>query len=49
MFVHGGTVKITPNPFMDRAYNQTKGQVTADAENKVKKYMDKQITRLSSK
>jgi hypothetical protein len=33
---------------MDRAYNQTKGQVTADAEQKVKKYLDKQVARLSS-
>jgi len=46
-FVHGGTVKQSPNPFMDRAYNQTKGKVTADAEDKVKKYLDKQIARLS--
>lgn len=46
-FVHGGTKKQTPNPFMDRAYSQTKGRVTADAEDKVKKYLDKQIARLS--
>jgi len=47
-FVHGGTKLQSANPFMDRAYNQTKGQVTADAEQKVKKYLDKQIARLSS-
>lgn len=46
-FVHGGTVKQKSNPFMDRAYNQTKGKVTADAEQKVKQYLDKQIARLS--
>lgn len=49
-FVHGGTKfskEKTPNPFMNRAYNQTKGKVTADAEQKVKQYLDKQIARLS--
>lgn len=46
--VHGGTKKQTANPFMDRAYNQTKGQVTADAEKKIAKYIDKQVKRLSS-
>lgn len=47
-FVHGGTVKQSANPFMDKAYNQTKGLVTADAEKRVKKYIDKQIKRLSN-
>lgn len=47
-FVHGGTKKITANPFMDRAFNQTKGQVTADAEKKVAVYIQKQINRLSA-
>jgi HK97 gp10 family phage protein len=47
--VHGGTVHQSPNPFMDRAYNKTKGKVTADAEQKIKKYIDKQVTRLSTK
>lgn len=49
MFVHGGTKLQSANPFMDRAYNQTKGQVTADAEKRVKKYIDKQVIRLSTK
>lgn len=47
-FVHGGTKTQTANPFMDRAYNQTKGLITQDAEAKVKKYLDRQITRLSN-
>lgn len=46
-FVHGGTVKQDPNPFMERAYEQTKGLVTADAEKKVAAYVQKQINRLS--
>lgn len=49
MFVNKGTVKQTANPFMDKAYNQTKGGVTADAEAKVTAYIQKQITRLSIK
>jgi len=48
MMVHGGTKHQKANAFMDRAYNQTKGKVTADAEVKVAKYIQKQITRLSS-
>jgi len=46
-FVEGGTVKQKSNPFMQRAYSQTKGKVTADAEKKVAKYLQKQIDRLS--
>lgn len=46
--VHGGTKHQTANPFMNRAYNQTKGQVTAEAEVKIAKYIDKQVARLSS-
>lgn len=46
-FVQHGTVKQTANPFMKRAYQQTKGGVTADAEVKVARYMQKQIDRLS--
>ena len=46
-FVIPGTKKIKSNNFMDRAYEQTKGQVTADAEVKVTKYIQKQIDKLS--
>jgi len=46
--VHGGTKFQTANPFMDRAYNQTKGLVSKDAEKKVAKYIDKQVLKLSS-
>lgn len=42
-----GTKFIEGNPFMDKAYNQTKGGVTADAEKKFGRYMQKQIDRLS--
>ena len=47
-FVHAGTVKQAANPFMDRAFAQTKGLVTADAETKVTRYLQRQINRLSS-
>lgn len=47
MMVHGGTKLQSPNPFMERAYNQTKGQVTAQAEKGVAKYIENQIKRLS--
>jgi len=46
-FVEGGTINQKPNPFMNRAYKQTKGKVTADAEAKVSAYVQKQINRLS--
>lgn len=42
-----GTKYIKANPFLDKAYQQTKGLVTADAERKVARYMQKQINRLS--
>ena len=42
-----GTKNIKSNPIMDKAYQQTKGQVSADAEVKVAKYIQKQIDRLS--
>ena len=47
--VHGGTVHQAANPFMDRAYNQTKGMVTADAEIKTAKLLQRQIDKLSIK
>ncbi|MFD1292635.1 HK97-gp10 family putative phage morphogenesis protein [Lutibacter holmesii] len=47
-FVGSGTIKQTANPFTEIAYNQTKGMVTADAETKVEKYIQKQINKLSS-
>ncbi len=46
--VHGGTKFQRPNPFMDRAYNQTKAMVTKDAEVKVAAAIQKQINRLSN-
>lgn len=48
MFVEKGTIKQQSNAFMSRAYAQTKGGVTADAEVKVTKYIQKQIERLSN-
>ena len=45
-FVIPGTKFIKANPFMEKAYNQTKGLVTAAAEVKVAKYIQKQINRL---
>jgi len=48
-FVHGGTKNgIKPNQFMTRAYSKTRGQVTADAEKGVAKYLQKQINKLSN-
>ena len=46
-FVIKGTRKIKSNPFIDKAYSQTKGLVTADAEKKVAKYIQKRINALS--
>lgn len=48
-FVIPGT-KLNPNKnfFMDKAYEQTKGTVTADAEKRMARYFQKQINRLSS-
>ena len=46
-FVIPGTKKINANPFIGKAYEQTKGGVTADAEKRVAKYIQKQIDRLS--
>lgn len=40
---------VKANPFMDRAYNQTKGLVTQDSEKRIAKYLNKQIQRLSDK
>lgn len=36
------------NPFIDRAYDLTKGRVTDDAKDKVARYLQKQINRLSN-
>ncbi len=38
--------RTTPKPFMKPAYDQTQGQVTAEAENKVTAAIQKQITKL---
>lgn len=48
MFVAHGTKHQEANPFMDRAYKQTKGKVTAEAEAKTAKYIQKQIDKLSN-
>ncbi|TVZ55601.1 hypothetical protein OD91_0856 [Lutibacter sp. Hel_I_33_5] len=45
-FILRGTKNIKSNPFMDKAYNQTKGLVTAAAESKITKYIQKAIDRL---
>lgn len=42
-----GTKYIKPNPFMDKAYDETKGKVTADSEKRVTRYIQRQIDRLS--
>src|SRR5690606_39080251 len=46
--VHGGTRHMKSNPFMDRAFSSTKGQVTSEAEKKVAEQIQKQINKLSS-
>ncbi len=46
MFVEYGTKKQNANPFMKKVYQQTKGKVTADAERKVARYIQKQIDKL---
>jgi HK97 gp10 family phage protein len=46
-FILKGTKKITANPFIDKAHKQTEGRVTADAERKMVKYIQKQIDKLS--
>lgn len=46
-FVIPGTKNQKSNPFMDKAYSQTEGKVTADAEKKMAKYIQKQIDKLS--
>jgi len=46
-FVIRGTKNQKSQPFIDKAYEQTKGQVTGDAEKKVAKYIQKQIDKLS--
>ena len=43
--VHDGTRFQTANPFMKRAYNQTRGLVTKAAETKVAKAIQRQIDR----
>lgn len=47
-FVSPGTKHQPANNFMERAFNQTKGQVTAEAEQKIVKYIDKQVARLGN-
>ena len=46
-FVIRGTKYQKANPFIDKAYSQTSGRVTKDAEVKVAKYIQKQINKLS--
>ena len=46
--VHGGTIHQKRNEFMQRAFNQTQGRVTADFEGRVTKYVQKQINKLSN-
>lgn len=48
-FVHDGTRDIRrKNKFMARAYARTKGQVTADTEKNVRRYIQRQIDKLSA-
>jgi HK97 gp10 family phage protein len=46
-FLQKGTKNMSKNLFMNKAYDQTQGQVTAEAEKKVAKYIQKQIDKLS--
>lgn len=39
--------RTTGNPFMDKAYEQTKGTVTADAEKKFAAFIQRRIDKLS--
>jgi hypothetical protein len=43
----GKSRKSANNDFFNKAFQQTKGLVTADAEKRVAKYLQKQINRLS--
>lgn len=45
-FVIKGTKKQKANPFMARAYQKTKGGVTRESEQKMARYIQKQIDRL---
>lgn len=45
-FVIPGTRFQRSQPFLDKAYSQTQGKVTADAERKMEKYIQKQIDKL---
>lgn len=44
----GAKSRTEANPFMDKAYAQAKGVVTADAEKKVAKFIQRRINKLSS-
>lgn len=46
-FVIRGTVNQKANPFTEKAYQQTKGKVSRESEEKVAKYIQKQINKLS--
>jgi len=45
----GAKTRTRANPFMERAYSQTKGQVTPEAEKSVAAYIQKRIDKLSNK
>ncbi|CAL2095853.1 conserved protein of unknown function [Tenacibaculum sp. 190524A02b] len=45
-FVLRGTKKIKANPFLDKAYQETKGGVVKDAEKRVARYFQKRIDSL---
>ena len=42
----GAVSRVESNPFMNRAYNATKGRVSAQAVRGVEKYIQKQLKRL---
>ena len=44
----GAKRQTTKNPFMDKAYNATKGGVTAEAEKRTVKFIQRRINRLSN-
>jgi len=45
---HAARGKTTANPFMAKAYQQTEGQVTPDAEKKVAAFIQRRINKLSN-
>lgn len=47
-FVIRGTKSIASNPFMDKAFQQTQSTATKESQEKIAKYIQKQIDKLSN-